>query len=194
MLSALLALSLGANAATLYVNGTPVEGLRDFEFTNVTVQVDENGDVFIIAPQYNVSLGDAAEAKNKKRRKNKDVTTPPAPTGDGSVPANRWWLISDDNQTAGHVVDVTINDTVVSTFKSAGKQLIMDIGPYLNAGDNTVKFVSRGDAPSGGALFLYVGTGSVDGGRISQDEPKIKFKRNATSDARDSVDFKLTVD
>ena len=143
MLSALLALSLGANAATLYVNGTPVEGLRDFEFTNVTVQVDENGDVFIIAPQYNVSLGDAAEAKNKKRRKNKDVTTPPAPTGDGSVAANRWWLISDDNQTAGHVVDVTINDTVVSTFKSAGKQLIMDIGPYLNAGDNTVKFVSR---------------------------------------------------
>ena len=194
MLSALLALSLGANAATLYVNGTPVEGLRDFEFTNVTVQVDENGDVFIIAPQYNVSLGDAAEAKNKKRRKNKDVTTPPAPTGDGSVVANRWWLISDDNQTVGHVVDVTINDTVVSTFKSAGKQLIMDIGPYLNAGDNTVKFVSRGDTPSGGALFLYVGTGSVDGGRISQDEPKIKFKRNATSDARDSVDFKLTVD
>ena len=194
MLSALLALSLGANAATLYVNGTPVEGLRDFEFTNVTVQVDENGDVFIIAPQYNVSLGDAAEAKNKKRRKNKDVTTPPAPTGDGTVSANRWWLISDDNQTSGHVVDVTINGTVVSTFKSAGKQLIMDIGPYLNSGDNTVEFVSRGDKPSGGALFLYVGTGSVDGGRISQDEPKIKFKRNSTSDARGSVDFKLTVE
>ena len=194
MLSALLALSLGANAATLYVNGTPVEGLRDFEFTNVTVQVDENGDVFIIAPQYNVSVGDVAEAKNKKRRKNKDVTTPPAASGDGTVSANRWWLISDDNQTSGHVIDVTINDTVISTYKSAGKQLIMDVGPYLNAGDNTVRFVSRGDKPSGGALFLYMGTGSVDGGRISQDEPKIKFKRNASSAAQDSVSFKLSVD
>ena len=103
-------------------------------------------------------------------------------------------MISDDNQSAGHVVDVTVNGTVVTTFKSSGKQIIMDIGPYLNTGDNDVKFVSRGEQPAGGALFLYVGTGSVDGGRISQDEPKIKFKRNSVSDARGSEDFKLTVD
>ncbi len=194
MLSALIAISLGAHATTLYVNGTPVEGLRDFEFTNVTVQVDENGDVFIIAPQYNVSLGEKAEAKNKKRRARKDVTTPPTPTGDGSVPSNRWWLISEDNQSTGHVIDVSVNGTVVSTFKSAGKQMIMDVGPYLNAGANTVEFLSRGELPGGGALFLYLGTGSVDGGRISQDEPKIKFKRNASSEATDSVSFTLTVD
>ena len=62
MISALLALALSAEAATLYVNGTQVDGLRDFEFKNVTVQVDENGDVFIIAPQYNVALGDDAIA------------------------------------------------------------------------------------------------------------------------------------
>ena len=194
MLSALLALSLSANAATLYVNGTPVEGLRDFEFTNVSVQVDENGDIFIIAPQYNVSVGDKAEAKNKKRKKNKDVTTPPDPTGDGTVPANRWWLISEDNETSGHVIDVTINGTVVNTFKSGGKQLIMDVGPYLNGGDNTLEFVSRGDKPGGGALFLYIGTGSVDGGRVSQDEPKIKFKRNSSNSADETTSFDLTVD
>jgi hypothetical protein len=190
----LLALALNANAATLYVNGTPVDGLRNFEFTNVSVEVDENGDVFIIAPQYNVSLGDQAEAKNKKKRKNKDVTTPPAPSGDGEVPANRWWLISEDNDTSGHVVDVTVNGTVITTFKSGGKQLIMDVGPYLNMGENTLDFVSRGDKPGGGALFLYLGTGSVDAGRISQDEPKIKFKRNASSGAADGESMKLVVE
>ena len=194
MLAVLLALSMSANATTLYVNGTPAEGLRNFEFTNVSVQVDENGDVYIVAPQYKVSVGDTAEAKNKKRKKNKDVTSPPDPTGDGTVSGNRWWLISDDNDSNGHVVDVSVNGTTVSTFKSAGKQLIMDLGPYLNTGDNKIQFVSRGDAPSGGALFLYVGTGSVDAGRISQDEPKIKFKRNATSSASDSVDFTMTVE
>jgi len=194
MLSVLLALGMSANAATLYVNGTPAEGLRDFEFTNVSVQVDENGDIFIVAPQYKVSVGDKAEAKNKKRKKDKDVTTPPDPTGDGAVPGNRWWLISEDNETSGHVIDVTVNGTVITTFKSAGKQLIMDVGPYLNMGENTVEFVSRGDKPGGGALFLYIGTGSVDGGRISQDEPKIKFKRNASSDAGEGASMTLVVE
>jgi len=194
MLSVLLALGMSANAATLYVNGTPAEGLRDFEFTNVSVQVDENGDIFIVAPQYKVSVGDKAEAKNKKRKKNKDVTTPPDPTGDGTVPGNRWWLISEDNETTGHVVDVAVNGTVVKTFKSGGSQLIMDVGPYLNTGENSVQFVSRGESPGGGALFLYMGTGSVDGGRVSQDEPKVKFKRNATSEASDTVDVTFTVE
>lgn len=194
MTPVLLALALSANAATLYVNGTPVDSLRSFSFTNVSVEVDENGDVFIIAPQYNVSLGEEAEAKKKKKRKNKDVTTPPAATGDGEVPANRWWLISEDNATTGHVIDVTVNGTVINTFKSAGKPLIMDVGPYLNMGDNSVHFVSRGDKPEGGALFLYLGTGSIDGGRISQDEPKIKMKRNSTSAAADTAIYTLTVE
>ena len=66
MIYALLASAMSADAATLYVNGTPVDGLRDFEFTNVTVQVDDNGDVLIIAPQYNVALGDEAKEKKEK--------------------------------------------------------------------------------------------------------------------------------
>ena len=194
MLSVLLALGMSANAGTLYVNGTPAEGLRDFEFTNVSVQVDENGDIFIIAPQYKVSIGETAEAKNKKRKKNKDVTTPPEATGDGTVPGNRWWLISEDNQTSGHVIDITVNGTIISTYKSGGSQLIMDVGPYLNGGDNTVEFVSRGDSPGGGALFLYIGTGSVDGGRVSQDEPKVKFKRNASSAKADTATVTFVVE
>jgi len=190
MIAALLAFSLSASAANVYVNGTPVDGLKSFDFKNVSVQIDENGDVFIIAPQYNVALGE--EAAKKKGQKKKDVTTPPTPTGDGSVSGNRWWLIADDNGSAGHVVDVDVNGTVIRTYKS-GERLIFDVGPYLNAGRNTVRFVSRGTSPTGGALFLYLGTGSVDGGRISQDEPKIKFKRNASSTAKDSVSFTLEV-
>jgi hypothetical protein len=193
MSTILLALALSANAGTLHVNGAPVDGLRSFEFSNVSVKVDENGDVFIIAPQYNVSFGDEAEAK-KKKRKNKDVVTPPSPSGDGLVPGNRWWLISEDNSTTGHVVDVTVNGTVITTFKSGGKQVIMDVGPYLWMGDNTIGFTSRGETPGGGALFLYMGTGSIDAGRISQDEPKIKMKRNATSAALDTVIYTLAVD
>ena len=191
MIAALLALTMSASAANVYVNGTPVDGLKNFEFTNVSVQIDENGDVFIVAPQYNVALGE--EATKKKKSSRKDVTTPPTPSGDGSVSGNRWWLIADDNESVGHVIDVEVNGTVIRTYKS-GERLIFDVGPYLNTGTNTVQFVSRGSAPMGGALFLYLGTGSVDGGRISQDEPKIKFKRNASSVQKDTVSYSLQVD
>ena len=191
MIAALLALTLNASAANIYVNGTPVDGLKNFDFKNVSVQIDENGDVFIIAPQYNVALGE--EATKKKKANRKDVTTPPTPTGDGTVSGNRWWLIADDNGSVGHVIDVEVNGTVIRTYKS-GEQLIFDVGPYLNTGTNNVQFVSRGSSPMGGALFLYLGTGSVDGGRISQDEPKVKFKRNASSTPKDSVSYSLVVD
>ncbi|MAY82103.1 MAG: hypothetical protein CL930_15155 [Deltaproteobacteria bacterium] len=191
MIQALLALTLSAQATTLYVNGTPVEGLRNVELKNVTVQVDENGDVFVLAPQYNVAIGD--DAKDKKANK-KDVVKPPAPTGDGEVPSNRWWLISEDNQSTGHVIDIEINGTVIQTFKSEGKALIFDTGPYLNMGDNQIRFISRGKKSGGGAVFLYLGTGSVDGGRVSQDEPKIKFKRNSQSPAKDVQVVQIAID
>jgi hypothetical protein len=193
MIYALLALAMSADAATLYVNGTPVDGLRDFEFSNVTVQVDDNGDVFIIAPQYNVALGDDAKEK-KSRKTKKDVTTPPESSGDGTVPGNRWWLFSEDNQTEGQVVDVAINDTIVKTFRSGGKQIIFDLGPYLNAGKNSVTFTSRSERLGGGALFLYVGTGSIDGGRVSLNKPEVELKRNASSEKNETVSATLTID
>ena len=193
MIPALLALALSAEAATLYVNGTPVEGLRDFEFKNVTVQVDQNGDVFIIAPQYNVSVGDDAQTK-KKRKAKKDVTSPPDPTGDGTVPANRWWLFSEDNQTEGQVVDIAVNGTTVKTFRSGGGQIIFDLGPYLNTGKNAVTFTSRSERLGGGAMFLYIGTGSIDGGRVSLNKPEIEFKRNGQSARIETSTVSLTVE
>lgn len=194
MIHALLALMLSAEAATLYVNGTPVDGLRDFEFKNVTVQVDKNGDVFIIAPQYNVALGDDATAKKKSRKAKKDVTTPPDPTGDGTVPSNRWFLVSEDNQTEGHVVDIAVNGTTIKTFRSAGKQIIFDLGPYLNTGKNSIAFSSRSDRLGGGAMFLYVGTGSIDGGRISLNKPVIEFKRNSESAKSETKTLEVAID
>ncbi len=192
MISALLALALSAEAATLYVNGTPVDGLRDFEFKNVTVQVDENGDVFIIAPQYNVAVGD--DATSKKKKKKKDVVKPPAATGDGTVPANRWFVFFEDNQTEGQVVDVEINGTVVKTFRSGGTQNIFDLGPYLNTGTNAFTLACRSARLGGGAMFLYIGTGSIDGGRVSLNKPQIEFKRNASSDKNEKVKATLVVE
>ena len=140
-----------------------------------------------------MALGD--EAKEKKGRKTKkDVTTPPEASGDGTVPGNRWWLFSEDNQTEGQVVDVAINDTVVKTFRSGGKQIIFDLGPYLNAGKNKVTFTSRSERLGGGALFLYVGTGSIDGGRVSLNKPEVEFKRNASSEKSETVSATLMVD
>jgi hypothetical protein len=49
---ALVLLPATANARTVFLNGTDISAARSQEIKNVTVQIDEKGDVYIIAPQY----------------------------------------------------------------------------------------------------------------------------------------------
>ena len=44
----------GIFARTIYVNGVDVSGIRNAEMKDVTVKISESGDVFILAPQYQV--------------------------------------------------------------------------------------------------------------------------------------------
>jgi hypothetical protein len=178
MIPLLLAAALNAHAGTVFLNGTPVDGLAGVVLEDVKVEFDSEGNVFIIAPQYNVAVGDDAQAMRSRA----DVTAPPAPPGDSDLAPSTWWLVSEDNASTGHAVDVVINGLVVRTVRSGDKQLIFDIGPYMKTGANQVDFRVHDDAsPGGGAFFLYVGTGSVDAGRVALDRPKVEFKRNSAS-------------
>ncbi len=190
MIALLLGAVLGAQAGTVFVNGTPVDGLKNVVMEDVRVEFDGEGNVFIMAPQYNVAVGDDA-----KKMQSGDVSTPPPP-GDSDLPPSSWWLVSEDNGSTGQAVDVVINGLAIRTIRSGGKQVIFDISPYMKKGSNEVVFRSHDDSnPGGGAFFLYIGTGSVDAGRVSLDRPKLTFKRNSsTSPGGSSESHSLNVD
>jgi hypothetical protein len=167
-----------AMAGSVYVNGVNVDALRDQTFKNVTVYIDAQGNVRVDAPQYQIEV----------------VGTPPPPTRsapvtalppggdapkparvDNGVPKSRWWLVTEDNDSGGHQVDLYVNGERVRTVSSGQPQLIEDIGPFLRIGTNDVRIVSNSVSPRGGSLYLYLGTGSNDSGTVVMDPPQVQF-------------------
>jgi len=178
MIALVFGLLMGlANAGTLYVNGTPVESLRDYSFEQVDVRVDKDGNVWISAPKYNVSLGEDAKGKQSTGGARAESAV------DSDLPRGSWWLVSEDNQSTGHKVDVMLNGQAVRTIESgANRPTILDVSPYLHKGTNVITFRNHGaDAPGGGALEILLGTGSIVGSKVTLDKPKLTYKRNSAS-------------
>ncbi len=183
---ALLLLSLlattPAEAARVYINDVRADALRDMELRGVDVRFDERGDIYIIAPNYNIEVvgGSDEEADSE---------------GAGEAVAEGvWWLVTQDNASSGHEVEVYVGDTLVKTIRSGGAQVIMDLGPYLVRGENTISFVSKGGEVGGGLLQIYVGQASNEGGTLNMATPQIDYKRRSTDSDRELRDFVLVVD
>jgi len=169
-----------ALAGTVYVNDVDVSALRNTTLKNVTVQFDDKGDVHITAPQYEIQVvqpdGKSSETTTATAAGTtpQPETTPPEPSGNG-IPKGHWWAVTEDDGSQGHTVDVFVNGTQVLEVHSGDAQKIQDIGPYLKPGANQVTMRSTSQDASGGAMYVYVGTGSNDDGTLMMDTPKVQF-------------------
>lgn len=54
-----LFLTQSAQARSVYLNGTDISSARGQELKNVTIHINEKGDIFVIAPHYQVNEEDA---------------------------------------------------------------------------------------------------------------------------------------
>jgi hypothetical protein len=184
-------------AGTIYVNGVDVTGLRGQSFDNVTITFDSNGDVHISAPQYEIEVVDPTAATVPP-----PTTSPtpppaaipePAPPEPSGVAEGRWWLITEDNGSVGHSVEIIINDVRVQTVKSGGEQLIEDVAAWLRPGTNKIRMVSISMDAGGGALYIYLGTGSNDSGTLVMDTPDVQFGLGASRSGTYTRDYTIEV-
>ena len=115
-----------AEAGKVYINGVRADALRNTQLKDVDVVIDENGDVQISAPQYNIEVvGGSGEEEA-------------ADADERGVEKGVWWLVTEDNKSSGHEIDVYIDGTKIKTIKSGGAQVILDLGPHLRRGLNEV--------------------------------------------------------
>lgn len=176
-----------ASAGTLYVNGTPVDALKNYAFEQVDVRIDEAGNIWIDAPGYNVSSGADAKGRASTGGSRADSAV------ESDLPRGSWWLVSEDHGSTGHKVDVMINGQSVKTVTSGGRQIIFDISPYMHKGTNVVTFRNSGaETPGGAAMEIMLGTGSIVGSKVTLDRPKLTYKRNSASTGG-SVDVNKTL-
>lgn len=172
----LAALLPSAFAGSIFINGVRADLPPEMTMTNVTVRFDADGNVWIDAPNYRVQVlapGDMAAA------------TPLPAAGDANVsyriPTGTWWLVTEDAASAGVVLEVTINGTLARRVQSGERQVILDIGPYLRAGSNTVVITPLPyRASNAGALSVYIGRGTNVQGTIHLDNPEIAYSRQSS--------------
>jgi hypothetical protein len=173
-----------AEAGTVYVNGVRADALRSFDFKAVDVRVDSDGNVWIEAPNYRIEVQDPHNS-----------TDPASKPGEG-IPTGKYWLVTQDNGSQNHEVEILVNGVVVQHYKSGDPQVILDLQPHLLKGTNTVTFNALPTAqPGGGILLFYIGTGSQEGGQVSLDNPQITYTRRSSDSAKGGEkSFKLRVE
>lgn len=156
-------------SGTVYVNGVRADGLRGFELENVNVRIDEKGDIFIDAPGYKVEVVD-------------EPSTAKVPVSNQGIPIGRYWLATVDESSTGLVADLMVNGTLVRKLRSQESQVILDIGPYLKTGENSVMLVPS-SALSQGQFSVFLGTGSNEAGTVVLDDPSVMFTLSPQNNA-----------
>jgi hypothetical protein len=171
-----------ALAGQVYVNGVRADTFPETTLHGCEVRFDAQGNTWITAPGYRVSVqptapvpagGDLAVAGT--------LPTPvAAPMGPGEVARETWWMVTEDNDSQGHVVEVAINGVVVRTVRSGEGQVVLDLSPFLRMGSNAVVITAQpGNQPGGGLFTIYVGRGDNRSGTVRLDAPSVRYQRRA---------------
>lgn len=167
-----------AFAGSVFVNGVSVEQLRGQTFEGATVTVSSNGDVYVTAPGYRIQAPDAPVVSYNPPVQQvlpQKPVTPPVATA-----PSHYWLVTEDNGSRGHSVQVYLNDALVQTVKSGDAQTIADLSKFMLPGQNRVRVMSDSVGATGGALYIYIGKGSNESGTVVLEKPEIQYGLGAT--------------
>jgi hypothetical protein len=86
-----------------------------------------------------------------------------------------WWLVTEDNGSGGHQIEVLINDQLAHTLQSGSPQQIIDVSAFLQKGSNRVVVKSTSTDASGGTLYVFLGPGNDESGTVVMDKPEVQF-------------------
>jgi hypothetical protein len=209
-----------ARAGALYINGVRMDAAPEVRLERCTVRIDPSGNIFIDAPGYRPSApnpsiperGPVAVRLDPVRGVVADpvpavaqdvvvaavapvrpAVAPPVAEPARAAPTGRWWLVTEDQESTGQAVEVRINGTVVRTLRSSSVQVLLDVGPWLRVGTNTVEFVPlAGSVAGAGALAAWIGSGIPVNGTLRLDAPEVRWVLGA-GDAGGVQRFALTV-
>jgi len=185
--SCVLLLSSNALAAgSVYLNGVRIDGVTNQKFDKVNVRIDEQGNVFIDAPGYNVRQVEGGDHPVAK------------PAG---VLSKKYFLVTEQNAPGmtEFDVDVYVNSKWVRKLKNADEQIVTDITKNLQPGANTVLFMAKKNLSGSRKSFskehvfrVIIGEGQMAGDHVMIDNPLVKFERNASEGSDVTQEFTLT--
>lgn len=172
-------------AGNVYINGTFVDprSLSGITLANTSVRFDAQGNMYIDAPGYQLQPVQAPRPVAPQ--------PPPKPV----VAYGRWWVVTEDKGSTGHVVDVYINDQLAVTVRSGqGPQQLIEISKWLRLGENKVIVKSISTNAGGGPLAVFAGPGGTVNGAFELPNPPVDFGVSASRSGVYERQYTLVVD
>lgn len=166
----------GAMAKGVFLNGVNIDGVLNQKFENVTVAIDDKGNVLITAKGYEVQAAQPAPR-------------PTTPAVDPGPVSKRYFLVSETSAPplAQYDIDVFVNSVWIKRVSSADVQVVAEITRHLKKGKNSVHFTATkvlGDGRKSAApthfVKIYIGEGNMGGNNVMIDNALLEYKRDAS--------------
>lgn len=160
---------------SVFLNGVNIDGVTNQKFENVTVVIDEKGNVLILAKGYEVQTAPTTPEPQK-----------PAQAGPVS---KRYFLVSETSAPglAQYDIDVFVNSVWIKRVSSNDAQAVAEITRHLKKGKNSVHFTAtktlaeaRKSASPQHYVKIYIGEGNMGGNNVMIDNPLLEYRRDAS--------------
>jgi hypothetical protein len=186
--AALLFASNVLAAGSVYLNGVRIDGVTNQKFDKVNVRIDEQGNVFIDAPGYNVRQVEGGPQDRPAAK----------PAG---VLTKKYFLVTEQNAVGmtEYDVDVYVNSKWLRKLRGTDDQIVTDITKNLSPGQNTILFMAKkklqGSSPKSFSkehfFKVLIGEGTMSGDHVMIDNPVVRFERTAADQGDHTQEFTL---
>ncbi|MEZ4240219.1 MAG: hypothetical protein R3F59_29510 [Myxococcota bacterium] len=171
-------LAAAAWGGDIYVNGTQVEprSMAGVSLSGATVRFDDQGNVLVSAPGYKIQVAGEAPAPRPPviGPSTAPAPAPVAPTP-RSVPYGRYWVVTEDQGSKGHLVEVYVNGTLAASIRSGQGTQLLELSKWLHPGNNDVLMKSTSTDAGGGPLTVFAGVGGTEKGHFDMPSPQIEY-------------------
>lgn len=190
ILSLLCAWSPGARAGErkIFLNGIDLSNVEVpvHEFKSCTVRFDQDGNVHISAPGFEM-------AKTKKGKKAAAKRSKP-------ILSARYFLVNKGMSSGKVQFDVTvyINGKKVRTVRSGVRDGVIEVTKYMRAGNNRIELVARKNLgknkkrasyAASAEIEIVFGVGTLADGSVILRKTVLSYQRNASETGRFSDSF-----
>ncbi len=196
MTTALLLLpGAGRAAPSISLNGVPIDGVVSQRFDNVSVVIDEQGNLNIVAKGYAVARAEGAPGASPVPAA---PAPPPRPPAASTVPvavaaepklARRYFVVAQQSEPGitEYDVSVFVNGRWVRELRSDGDAEPFEVTRFLSPGSNKVTLVAtkrvagsaRRSTSRDATLRVLLGEGSAGGGTVFLEVPLVSMTRTA---------------
>ena len=182
LVAALVAAAPAVMAATVYLNGVDISGVRNQTFKESTVFIDNNGDIHINSSKYKVEMVDDGSEPS-------GTTATEVEAGANPRLSSRYFLATKPSKDGRAQYDliVKVNGIERKLIKSGSPTIITEISAWFVKGENKVEIIAKKN-PVGGRksvssadkLEILIGAGHEEGSIIKMDLVHISFKCDAS--------------